>query len=615
MADIDNFLKAISLTESLGGKYTDHKPITYGPLKGEQAIGKYGLMPSTIQEVAGMSADPDVQALKNIDKSQLRSVLEATPDLQDKVAKELATPILNRQGGDPAKASYAWRWGHNLPPQEIEKKGYMDKEHVQRFLRNLDKVSPSGVPAALSPDMPPMIPPALDPNANPIDMMVSDALKGKGIPRETYPSSPLDPIGQAQDIVDPTGTMRASPTGFVTPISNTPDTLPTPASVDMSLVQPPVEQLQTLPEQPLMPAPISIPQESTGAPLALPEDSPMDALQAAQKERDRLAGLLTIARAGERMGAAIAGTKSDPGYLSELSKLVDAPVSDVITGEKLKAGVLEREKLQRSVDLDKLKDDPTSDLSKMYRDSAKALISRTESLKGLNVPDSLSAGAMEKYSPMLFNIISQDLARQAKLEASQAAKAAKEETRQEKREQQRFENENKIQTKIKTADKDTAFSQTKYSYEGLKRKLETGQWDSLQDIAAIYSFIKALDPGSVVRESETELVLSAQSPLAKYGNTFRRVSQGDLASPTYRTKLLKAFESLYQDRKLQFEHQIRPLENQAKEYGLNLNNIIDREIPDYNSDKVMVVNPDGVTGRIPKSQLDQALKQGYKVKE
>lgn len=116
----DQFLDAISQIESSGGKNINH-PISNAPIhRGEQAVGQYGLMPNTIQEMANRSGGRGPA-----------SVAPGSPQEQQ-VANQLADKVLNRFQ-DPNMAAYAWHSGHNLTPKQIQDRGYESDPYVQKF--------------------------------------------------------------------------------------------------------------------------------------------------------------------------------------------------------------------------------------------------------------------------------------------------------------------------------------------------------------------------------------------------------------------------------------------------------------------------------------------------
>jgi len=114
-----HFLDAIKQIESSGGKNTEHPIIQGGIHAGQQAIGSYGLMPNTVQELANRA---HTRAPASID----------APDIQQKYADQLADHVLNRFQ-DPSMAAYAWNQGHNLTPEQVKARNYEQHPYVQRF--------------------------------------------------------------------------------------------------------------------------------------------------------------------------------------------------------------------------------------------------------------------------------------------------------------------------------------------------------------------------------------------------------------------------------------------------------------------------------------------------
>ena len=117
--DRDNFLNAISQIESSGGKNINH-PISNAPLhRGQQAVGQYGLMPNTINEMAHREG---------------RNPASVAPGSSEEraIAEQLADRVLNRFP-NTNEAAYAWHSGHNLTPQQIEQRGYLQDPYVQKF--------------------------------------------------------------------------------------------------------------------------------------------------------------------------------------------------------------------------------------------------------------------------------------------------------------------------------------------------------------------------------------------------------------------------------------------------------------------------------------------------
>lgn len=136
--DVDDFLNNISQIESSGGKNFNHKTIQSGIQKGTTAIGRYGLMPNTVDEAivrAKNSGDDDgsLDDILGMDADTKKSFLEGNPDIEHKIARSLASTVLNKQAGDTEKAAYAWNHGSNLSPDSIDDRDYSNDDYVKKF--------------------------------------------------------------------------------------------------------------------------------------------------------------------------------------------------------------------------------------------------------------------------------------------------------------------------------------------------------------------------------------------------------------------------------------------------------------------------------------------------
>ena len=135
---VQRFLKTIQMIESSGGKNFNHPEIESGIHEGHRAIGNYGLMPNTVQEIATRMKRKGIQddQLRNITSlppDQMKQVVEQNPDYEQAMAEFLANHVLTRQQGDEEKAAYSWFQGHNLTPEKIEQRPYRKHDYVQKY--------------------------------------------------------------------------------------------------------------------------------------------------------------------------------------------------------------------------------------------------------------------------------------------------------------------------------------------------------------------------------------------------------------------------------------------------------------------------------------------------
>lgn len=143
-----DFLNKIMQVESSGGKDYNHPVITAPNLQeGTRAIGRYGLMPNTVKELVNRrrlrgTVSPEMLELTDLPSEEIKARLEASPELEDQFANDLATHVLQRQGGDEDKAAYSWIQGHNLSPNEITPETLDQSPYVQKFQRVNQTLNP-----------------------------------------------------------------------------------------------------------------------------------------------------------------------------------------------------------------------------------------------------------------------------------------------------------------------------------------------------------------------------------------------------------------------------------------------------------------------------------------
>lgn len=145
----DNFLNAIQGIESSFGTDTEHPVVDKGIHKGDAAIGRFGLMPNTVRDIAnklknreqtqlGQSIPqkatfPRVEALSNAPESAIREELSRDEALERLIARLLAKDVLERQQGNEDKAAYSWTMGHNRNPANIADEDLKNSNYVNKF--------------------------------------------------------------------------------------------------------------------------------------------------------------------------------------------------------------------------------------------------------------------------------------------------------------------------------------------------------------------------------------------------------------------------------------------------------------------------------------------------
>lgn len=106
-----------------------------------------------------------------------------------------------------------------------------------------------------------------------------------------------------------------------------------------------------------------------------------------------------------------------------------------------------------------------------------------------------------------------------------------------------------------------------------------GAWDQIStalkkpspanDMAAATKFMKLLDPGSVVRESELMMAMQASGAWDRFTNTAERVIKGHKLTPQQREDFYKSGEALYQASLDRYGQTVQQYNGIAKQYGLD----------------------------------------------
>lgn len=104
----------MSKLESGDGQDTEHALLS----DGTNAVGKYGIKPTTAQEMLNRSPSKE----RPNDKFEMQKQLEAQPELQEEVMSRLAKHLLERNKGQLTPAAVGHFKGHNAPLEVNEDK-------------------------------------------------------------------------------------------------------------------------------------------------------------------------------------------------------------------------------------------------------------------------------------------------------------------------------------------------------------------------------------------------------------------------------------------------------------------------------------------------------------
>lgn len=142
----DGFLWTILQIETSGGINLNHKTITYGKYRGQKAIGRWGLLKPTIDELIKRRKrdgllTPEVAQLKNLSRDQVEMIFKDKPQVELDLARQLVAIIKLKQKGNLKKMAYSWLNGHNLTHDKVDKDDLKESDYVAKFLK-ISKKSP-----------------------------------------------------------------------------------------------------------------------------------------------------------------------------------------------------------------------------------------------------------------------------------------------------------------------------------------------------------------------------------------------------------------------------------------------------------------------------------------
>jgi hypothetical protein len=99
----------MSKLESNDGQNTDHATLS----DGTNAVGKYGIKPTTAQEMLNRNPSSEYENPK--DKFEMQKQLESNPAMQEEVMSKLVEHLLNKNQGQLTPAAVGHFKGHNAP--------------------------------------------------------------------------------------------------------------------------------------------------------------------------------------------------------------------------------------------------------------------------------------------------------------------------------------------------------------------------------------------------------------------------------------------------------------------------------------------------------------------
>jgi hypothetical protein len=264
------------------------------------------------------------------------------------------------------------------------------------------------------------------------------------------------------------------------------------------------------------------------------------------QERQRVAQLgVGLTQAAERIGSAIAMTK--PGDQSVYEQAM-----------KQAGGITEQFKEEETMAREAKRQDPKSPESEAARQLLKE--------QGITVPDTVSAAFIEKQYPQFTAIINRkELAKQEAIRRQERAQDRQD------RLMERLEGKNRelalrLAPKIQNKKYDT------YTELAAQKALvdeAVRNPNPQRDITVFYSFVKALDPESVVREGELKFVQTSRSIPEGLRQTLKNALTGEKLSKEERLRIQDFMNQRLQLSQKQWQDSAAPFLKQTSEAGID----------------------------------------------
>ena len=233
------------------------------------------------------------------------------------------------------------------------------------------------------------------------------------------------------------------------------------------------------------------------------------------------------------------------------------------------------------------KEDPNSPISKGYRDLAKKVYD-------IDIQGSASAADIEKQFPQFANLKSGKEARLARAEELKLRYAAMQDTKKQAADLKNQDKQTKaIENYAKIASKEyERLSKLEQAVQALDMKNIKDSGPS--DVAALYSFIKLLDPESVVREGEIALARSGMSMPQRLRNAIKNAAYGGVIDKEFRAEMAIIGKHLAEQGSSRYHKSLAHQRNILK----NRYNLKDEDIAEY--DPALVANKQTEAPPIPK---------------
>lgn len=180
-------------------------------------------------------------------------------------------------------------------------------------------------------------------------------------------------------------------------------------------------------------------------------------------------------------------------------------------------------------------------------------------------------------------------------------------------EQKQFSNEQDLRKEVKADPTIKNFKDVQFAYDQVSTALKKPS--AANDLTAATKFMKILDPGSVVRESELGLAMEATGKLDLAMNYFNRLQTGEKLTPSQRQDFLQAATALYEAASSRAKPVIEQYTQIARDSGLNSDRVIDKDLQSILRNPAMAKLPPALQNFSESDFAEAAAQAGVSVDE
>jgi len=132
---------------------------------------------------------------------------------------------------------------------------------------------------------------------------------------------------------------------------------------------------------------------------------------------------------------------------------------------------------------------------------------------------------------------------------------------------EQFKNERDLRNDFQGLPTTKAFREVQTSYDQITTALKNPS--AANDLAAATKFMKLLDPGSVVRESELGMAMAATGQIDRMSNYLNQLQTGEKLTPSQRKDFAESASQLYGAATNRYNESATEYQQMAKDYELN----------------------------------------------